>query len=269
MKNLQRGIGVLALIALLMMANTLFAQEATEEATAEPEVTEMATEMTEEAEATDMATEATSEATDMAEMTPEATEMMEEVTPEVTEPVATAAPEITPEVTVEPVVTATPIPEIPGSSVTVVGSGVVNPALQSLINASGSIVDFNITTTGSSAGFDQFCPEVSVEAEATAEAEVTPEASMMIGADMATSIRPITVEEDNNCRQAGVEYLELLIGYDVMVVISNVEDNYLGCLTTENMNSIFAPGATASNWSEINLINIEISSVLFHGLERT
>lgn len=126
----------------------------------------------------------------------------------------------------------TVIEEIEGSSINIAGSGVVNPALEALVEASASIVEFDFSTTGSGAGFEQFCAG---------------------SAEIATSIRPISVEEDTLCRDAGVEYLELLIGYDITVVISNVEDNFLSCLTNDSLNALFAPSATASNWSEINL----------------
>ncbi len=202
MKNLQRGIRVFALIALFVTGMALMAQEATEEA--EPEATELVTEeMTQEPEVTEVATEA-----------PEATEMVEE-TPEV---IATDLP--------------TTIEEVAGSSARVVGSGIVNPALQALVDASGSIVTYDFTTTGSSAGFEQFCAGL---------------------ADMTTATRPIAVAEDTLCNETGVEYLELLIGYDVTVVVSNPADDFLTCLTTANLSSLFAPSATAINWSDVNL----------------
>lgn len=124
------------------------------------------------------------------------------------------------------------IEETEGSSINVVGSGVVNPALEALAEASASIIEYNFSTTGSGAGFEQFCAG---------------------SAEIATSIRPIGFEEDTLCREAGVEYLELLIGYDITVVISNVDDNFLSCLTNDSLNALFAPSASASNWSEINL----------------
>ncbi len=214
MKNLQRGIRVLTLIALLMMAGIVFAQEATEEATVEAEATEIVTEeMTEEV-------EATVEAEETEEMTPAPTE--------------TPLPTSTPVPTATPLPTATPEP-VDGGDATVAGSGVVNPALQSLVNASGSLINYDIATTGSSAGFAQLCAGQ---------------------ADIATSIRPISIEEDTLCRNSGVEYLELLIGYDIMVIVSNVEDDFLACLSNANLDAIFAPSATSSNWSDISFTEL-------------
>lgn len=194
MKNLQRGIRVLALIALFVTGMALLAQESTEEAP--PEATETVTEATE-------------------ETPPEATEIVAEATEEA---MATEVP--------------SSIEEVAGNTVNISGSGVVNPALQAIVDASGSIHTYDYTTLGSNAGFEQFCAG---------------------NADIATSVRPIAVAQDTLCNETGVEYLELLIGYDVTVIISNIEDDFLTCLTSTNVNNLFAPSATVANWADVNL----------------
>ncbi|GAB5489927.1 MAG: PstS family phosphate ABC transporter substrate-binding protein [Phototrophicaceae bacterium] len=198
MKNLQRGIRVLALIALFVTGIALLAQESTEEA--QPEATEIVTEeMTPEAEATEEV---------MVEETPEA-EATEEV-------MATDVPST--------------IEEVAGSSVSVVGSGIVNPAIQALIDGSGSIITYDVTTTGTNAGFEQFCAGT---------------------ADLVSATRPIDVPETALCSQTGVEFVELLIGFEVTVVISNPEDSFLTCLTPTNLTALFSPSATATQWDEV------------------
>lgn len=162
MKNIQRSIRALALVALFMMTLSLFAQEATEEPAVDTEETSM-------------------------------------------------------------------IEEVAGTSISVVGSGVVNPAVQALIDGSGSILDYTISTTGTNAGFAALCANE---------------------ADIATAIRPINVEEDATCRDAGVEYIELLIGYDILAVITNPADDYVSCLTADNLTTLFAPSATIINWDD-------------------
>ncbi|MGJ3240498.1 MAG: PstS family phosphate ABC transporter substrate-binding protein [Anaerolineae bacterium] len=116
--------------------------------------------------------------------------------------------------------------------VQVVGSGVVNPLLETLISTSETDVTFDVQTTGSATGFEEFCAG---------------------NADITTAIRPITVEEDTLCRDNMVDYFELLIAYDVMVVVSNLEDDFLACLSNEALNTIFAPSATSINWADVNL----------------
>jgi phosphate transport system substrate-binding protein len=142
-----------------------------------------------------------------------------EAVPEATEAVATAAPEMT------------------GSSAAIVGSGIVNPILNSLTVSSGSIVNYGFTNTGTDSGFDEFCAG---------------------NADVATAIRPINTTEDTACREAGVNYVELLLGYDIMVFVANPEDDFLACLTLDNMNNIFAPSVSGqtTNWDQVNLLDL-------------
>lgn len=233
MKNLQRVIRVCALIALFLSSLTLFAQEGTEEAT--PEATAVVEE-TEAVEETVEATEPAMEETEAVEETEPAVEATEavEATPEATEA------EMTPEATEAADAMATPVPEAvdiaetDGSTATVVGSGIANPALQSLIDNSGSIVEYTVTNTGTDAGIDAFCAGE---------------------ADIVTTTRPFTVEEDTRCRDAGVLNYELLFGYHISVVVSNLEDGFLGCLSQSNLATLFAPSAEGSSltWDDISL----------------
>lgn len=188
------------------------------------------------------------------EVTPETTEMVEEATatdvPPTATPTATltATPTLTPTATNTPTETATatntstpsPTP-VDGGDVSVVGSAIVNPLLKALIGSSGSQINYSVTNTGTGAGFEQFC---------AGEADIT------------TSIRTIGVSEDALCLENGVEYMELLIGYDVMVAVANPDDDFLACLTIDNLNSVFAPSASGqvTNWGQVNLASFATSA---------
>lgn len=138
------------------------------------------------------------------------------------------------EATEEPAPEAMPIVEVAGSGVTIVGSGIVNPMLQILTESSGSINDYSFTNTGAVSGFEEFCAG---------------------RADVTTSIRTINTAEDTACRETSVEYIELLIGYDIMAFVANPEDDFLACLTLENLNSVFAPSSAGqvTNWEQVGL----------------
>jgi len=73
-------------------------------------------------------------------------------------------------------------------------------------------------------------------------------------AHVAVTTRPIGVEEDANCITNEVAYSELLIGHNVLAFIAHPEDDFLVCLTDDNMGQIFAPSAVASvnNWTAVN-----------------
>lgn len=147
-----------------------------------------------------------------------------EATAEVTDAVPTAAPEATPEATAEAVAF--------DGTVDVVGSGVVNPLLQSLLDASGSTQTFEIQTTGTDAGFEAFCQG---------------------NADIVTSYRAITLEEDTACREASVNYFELLVAYDALAFIANPADETISCLSAENIAQLYAPSSTGSvtSWNQL------------------
>lgn len=145
---------------------------------------------------------------------------------------ATAEP--TPEATAEVTVDA-PDPTDDSSedadSVTVAGSGIVNPLLEELAAASEADTTLDITTTGTAPGLEQFCTN-----EAT----------------LATATRSLSVQEETRCIDNGVEFAELLLGHNILTFIGNPQDDFLRCLTSDNINTLFAPsGVTVTNWSQL------------------
>ncbi|MDQ7025550.1 MAG: substrate-binding domain-containing protein [Anaerolineae bacterium] len=115
--------------------------------------------------------------------------------------------------------------------ITVVGSGIVNPVLENIITASETELEFDISTTGTTAAFEQLCAGET---------------------DIATANRAISVQETTVCRENEVEFLELLVGYDILAIISNAADGFASCLSTEQLDSIFAPSAAVTDWNQLN-----------------
>jgi len=172
-----------------------------------------------------------------------AQESTEEATPEATAEVTETAPTAAPEETAVPEATAETTPEAVAvdGPITVVGSGVVNPLLEALIAANASDLDFDIRVTGTAPGFEQFC---------AGEANIV------------TSSRTITLEENETCRGNAVEYLELLIGYQALTFISNPADDFVGCLTAENISTLFAPSSAGeiTQWGQITFADDEAAT---------
>jgi phosphate transport system substrate-binding protein len=115
----------------------------------------------------------------------------------------------------------------------IVGSGIVEPALQALIDASESEANFTLTVTGTSTGFDQFCANQ---------------------ADITTATRPINAEEQTACNDNQVTPLELTLGHNVLAFIGNPADTALSvCLTGAELNSIYAPSSEGeiTNWNQV------------------
>ena len=95
------------------------------------------------------------------------------------------------------------------------GSGVVLPLLTQLAQASASGVTFETNVTGSNAGLQAFC------------AGTTP----VVG-----STRLISAEEDSACQQNSVNYMELLVGHNILTFIGNPADTFTTCLTASDIN---------------------------------
>jgi len=118
------------------------------------------------------------------------------------------------------------------STITVVGSGIVQPLFQALAEANAAEVNLSINVTGTATGFTQFC---------AGEADIT------------TATRAITSEESSNCNINNQSYFELLIGQDIVAFVANPAADFAQCLTRAQLNSIFAPSAEGqtTNWQQI------------------
>jgi len=121
------------------------------------------------------------------------------------------------------------------NAITLVGSGIPAPLIQAFGKTAN--VTVNATIGGTDNGFATFC---------TGKADIT------------TATRSITADEENSCTQNKVDFLEFVIGYDIMAVISNPATDVGQCLTTEQLNALFAPSTTVTNWNQVNTANANI-----------
>ena len=117
--------------------------------------------------------------------------------------------------------------------ITVVGSRIVARVFEGLADASGVEANLAVNVTGTDSGLEAFC---------SGQADIT------------LANRPITADEDTICSSNGVDYVELLIGHEVLAFVSNPDNTFLQCLTAEQLNTIFAPSAEGqiTNWTQIN-----------------
>jgi len=114
-------------------------------------------------------------------------------------------------------------------SLSVVGSGIVTPLLEEVANTSGAALD--ITVTGTNNGFASFCRGEG---------------------DLAATTRPISGDEDGNCLRSGITYLELVVAHNMVAVVTHPENTFAECLTTDELNALFAPSSLNINWNQIN-----------------
>lgn len=117
------------------------------------------------------------------------------------------------------------------SAVTVVGSGIATPLVNAFAEAAG--VNTEVNVTGTNNGFVALC---------TGDATIT------------TATRAMTPDEEAFCGQNGVSFLEFVLGYDLLAVVAN-PDVPATCLSTTQLNTVFAPSSTATNWTLVDTTN--------------
>lgn len=70
--------------------------------------------------------------------------------------------------------------------------------------------------------------------------------------DIADSSRPIKESEIAEARQNGVEPVELPVAYDGLSVVVSSENEFLTCISIDQLNKIWAPDSTVTRWSEVD-----------------
>jgi phosphate transport system substrate-binding protein len=116
------------------------------------------------------------------------------------------------------------------------GSSTVGP----LTSAAGELfaeqspdVNVSVATSGTGGGFEKFCQGQT---------------------DLSNASRPIEDEEIAICEENGVEYTELRVATDALTVVTSAENDFVDCITTEELNKMWAPEAegTVTSWSDVN-----------------
>ena len=72
--------------------------------------------------------------------------------------------------------------------------------------------------------------------------------------DMANASRPITAEEMELCRKAGVKYMEVPVAFDALTVVVNPANTFAKSLTIAELKKMWEPAAQGriTNWNQIN-----------------
>ncbi|MBE9170013.1 PstS family phosphate ABC transporter substrate-binding protein [Pleurocapsales cyanobacterium LEGE 06147] len=119
--------------------------------------------------------------------------------------------------------------------ITIDGSSTVFPITEAMaeefqIENPGTRVTVGISGTGG--GFKKFCAGET---------------------DIQDASRPIKDSEMEACQQAGIEFIELPVAYDALSVVVNSQNDWVDCLTTEELQKIWEPAAQGkiNNWSQV------------------
>jgi phosphate binding protein len=121
-------------------------------------------------------------------------------------------------------------------SVTADGSSTVAPlteAAADLFRDVSPAVNVTVATSGTGGGFQKFCAGET---------------------DISDASRPIQDEEIAQCAANGVEYTEIIMANDGLSVVVNPENDWVQCLTVEQLNTIWGPEAEGriSSWNQVD-----------------
>lgn len=119
-------------------------------------------------------------------------------------------------------------------TITAAGSGIIAPVIEAAAETSGA--DVTISVVGTDRGISTFCAGET---------------------DLALAARALSSSEDLNCSVSGVQYLELLVGYNAIALISSTDSQFGQCLTSSELRTLFAPSAEGqvTDWSQVNPAN--------------
>ena len=116
------------------------------------------------------------------------------------------------------------------------GSSTVQPlsaAAGELFKEVESGVNVSVATSGTGGGFEVFCQGTT---------------------DISNASRPIKDEEAAACEEAGVEFTELRVATDALTVVVSQENDFISCLTTDELGTLWNPEAegTVMTWDQVN-----------------
>jgi len=72
--------------------------------------------------------------------------------------------------------------------------------------------------------------------------------------DIQDASRPIQAKEMEDCRAAGVEYIELPVAFDALTVVMNPKNSFLKAITVDELKKIWEPAAQGkvTRWNQVN-----------------
>ncbi len=92
-------------------------------------------------------------------------------------------------------------------------------------------VQITVGVSGTGGGFERFCRGET---------------------DLSDASRAIKDEEKDVCEKNGVDYAELLVANDGIAMVANPENDWVECLTTEQLRKIWEPGSKVQTWKDVD-----------------
>jgi phosphate transport system substrate-binding protein len=119
-------------------------------------------------------------------------------------------------------------------SVEVDGSSTVYPITEAVAEEfmaeTGGSVRVTVGVSGSGGGFRRFCAGET---------------------DISNSSRHILQTEIESCAANGIEYLELPVASDGLAIVVHPSNDFVQCLTVNELRRIWEPGSTVQSWAQV------------------
>ena len=120
-----------------------------------------------------------------------------------------------------------------GTTISGDGSSTVFPITEAVAEEFGKTrddVDVIVGISGTGGGFQKFCNGET---------------------DFNDASRPIKDEEEQACADNGVEPVEFQVAFDGVSVMVNPANDFVECLTVDELKSIWEPGSTVDSWNDV------------------
>jgi len=113
------------------------------------------------------------------------------------------------------------------------GSSTVYPITEAVAEEfqKTSKVKVTVGESGTGGGFKKFC---------RGETEIS------------DASRPIKQKEIDECKAAGIQFIELPIAYDALTVVVNSKNDWVKSLSVSDLNQIWKSGSTIKSWKQVN-----------------
>jgi phosphate transport system substrate-binding protein len=69
--------------------------------------------------------------------------------------------------------------------------------------------------------------------------------------DISNASRPIKPSEREACGEKGVDYLELVVAYDGLSVVTNLKNDFVDNLTLDELRRIWEPNSKVNRWNQV------------------
>ena len=69
--------------------------------------------------------------------------------------------------------------------------------------------------------------------------------------DISNASRPIKEKERTKASKNGIDFIPLTVAFDGLSILVNKNNDFVECLTTNELNNIWEPGSDVSNWNQV------------------